>query len=345
MANHLIIYGHGAGDPGAVGNGTNERDFNRKKLHPFMKKWADKSKDSFVFFDTTGNRDMFQETANGWGMYSISPSYYTTISEYHEDAAGSSATGGHVIVSSSFKADNTDLSMANLIKRVVGLWGGVSNTNGISYRSNLLNLNVAAQRGINYRLTEIGFITSSRDMAIINKELDQLAKGFIESITGEKLGEVKPSVPKPNPVTQGIPKAKGGLWYRSHLSNVGWLGFVGTEQTSGTTGKSIPIEAIDVRWDNQTDKISASFQDIKGKWHEWEYGDTGTTGKALALSVVRFDLGLDVRNTGRTLQYRVHSADVGWSDWKNQGEVAGTSGKQIEAIQMRMLKDEKVEKG
>lgn len=188
MANHLIIYGHGAGDPGAVGNGTNERDFNRKKLHPFMKKWADKSKDSFVFFDTTGNRDMFQETANGWGMYSISPSYYTTISEYHEDAAGSSATGGHVIVSSSFKADNTDLSMANLIKRIVGLWGGVTNTNGISYRSNLLNLNVAAQRGLNYRLTEIGFITSSRDMSIINKELDQLAKGFIESITGEKLG-------------------------------------------------------------------------------------------------------------------------------------------------------------
>ena len=157
---------------------------------------------------------------------------------------------------------------------------------------------------------------------------------------------VKPIVPiQPNPITQGIPKAKGGLWYRSHLSNVGWLGFVGTEQTSGTTGKAIPIEAIDVRWDNQTDKISASFQDIKGKWHEWEYGDTGTTGKALALSVVRFDLGLDVRNTGRTLQYRVHSADVGWSDWKNQGEVAGTSGKQIEAIQMRMLKDGKVEKG
>lgn len=199
MANHLIIYGHGAGDPGAVGNGTNERDFNRKKLHPYMKKWADKSKDSFVFFDTTGNRDMFQETANGWGMYSISPSYYTTVSEYHEDAAGSSATGGHVIVSSSFKADKTDLSMAQLIKRIVGLWGGVSNTNGISYRSNLLNLNVAAQRGINYRLTEIGFITSSRDMSIINKELDQLAKGFIESITGETLKADVPPTPKPKP--------------------------------------------------------------------------------------------------------------------------------------------------
>ncbi len=174
-----------------------------------------------------------------------------------------------------------------------------------------------------------------------------LAQEINQALINQKISGNETSKPKPQPekITQGIPKPKGGLWYRSHLSNVGWLGFMGTEETSGTTGKAIPIEAIDVRWDNQTDKISASFQDIKGKWHEWEYGDTGTTGKALALSVVRFDLGLDVRNTGRTLQYRVHSADIGWSNWKNQGEVAGTSGKQIEAIQMRMLKDGKVEKG
>lgn len=180
----------------------------------------------------------------------------------------------------------------------------------------------------------------------INKVKDYYIKEIKKYYDNPKLQPNQTiATPQPNPITQGIPKAKGGLWYRSHLSNVGWLGFVGTEETSGTTGKAIPIESIDVRWDNQTDKISASFQDIKGKWHEWEYGDTGTTGKALALSVVRFDLGLDVRNTGRTLQYRVHSADIGWSDWKNQGEVAGTSGKRIEAIQMRMLKDGKVEKG
>ncbi len=197
MARHLIIYGHGADDPGAVGNGTNERDFNRKILHPYLKKWADKSKDSFVFFDTTGNRDMFQETANGWGMYSINTSYYTTINEFHEDAASSSATGGHVIVSSSFKADKVDLSTASLIKRIVGWWGGVANTSGISYRSNLLNLNVAAQRGLNYRLTELGFITSKQDMDTIKKELDQYARGIVESITGENLGGNTVVKPKP----------------------------------------------------------------------------------------------------------------------------------------------------
>lgn len=336
MANHLIIYGHGAGDPGAVGNGTNERDFNRKKLHPYMKKWADKSKDSFVFFDTTGNRDMFQETANGWGMYSISPSYYKTISEYHEDAANPSATGGHVIISSSFKADSVDLKTAQLIKNIVGWWGGVSNSKGISYRSNLLNLNVAAQRGLNYRLTEIGFITSSRDMSIINKELDQLAKGFIESITGEKLGEVKPSTPA---------GAKMGLWYRGHVSDIGWQKFVGTESIAGTTGKALKLEAVEVLWDKKPDSIRSSYRILNGKWVEVPKGITGTVGKNQGIDQVCFASSTNLLKTGRRIQYRVHSADVGWGPWKEEGRVAGTSGKQIEAIQMRMLKDGKVEKG
>lgn len=196
MTTHLIVYGHGAGDPGAVGNGTNERDFNRKILHPYLKKWADKSKDSFVFYDTTGNKDMFQDTAKGFGMYSISKNQYGSVNEIHEDAAPPTATGGHTIVSSSFKADKSDLALAQTIKNIVGWWGSVKNTQGISYRSNLLNLNVAAQRGINYRLMELGFITNKTDMDKIKANLDRYAKGIIEGITGENLGGTTVSKPQ-----------------------------------------------------------------------------------------------------------------------------------------------------
>ena len=38
MAKHLIVYGHGQGDPGAVGNGYCERDFTRNVLGPYLKK-------------------------------------------------------------------------------------------------------------------------------------------------------------------------------------------------------------------------------------------------------------------------------------------------------------------
>lgn len=198
MATHLIVYGHGAGDPGAVGNGETERDFNRKKLHPYIKKWADKSKHNFEFYDITGNKDLFRDTANGWGMYSIGRNKYASITEIHEDAASSSATGGHNIVSSSLKADNNDFNLASVIKKYVGWWGSVQNTRGISYRNNLLNLNVAAQRGINYRLMELGFITNATDMNNIKRNLDGYAKGIIEGITGEKLEEVKTVVKKKN---------------------------------------------------------------------------------------------------------------------------------------------------
>lgn len=196
MATHLIVYGHGAGDPGAIGNGETERDFNRKKLHPYIVKWTNKSKHTFVFYDTSGNKDMFQDTANGWGMYSIRANQYASVTEIHEDAASASATGGHVIVSSSFSADKQDLDLAKAIQDIVGLWGGVSSTKGISYRNNLLNLNVAAQRGITYRLMELGFITSKRDMDVIKRDLDKYAKEIVEKITGEKLEGAKEPVKK-----------------------------------------------------------------------------------------------------------------------------------------------------
>lgn len=204
MATHLIVHGHGAGDPGAVGNGENERDFNRKKLHPYIVKWANKSKHKFEYYDVTGNKDMFQDTANGWGMYSIRSNQYSSVTEIHEDAASASATGGHVIISSSFSPDKEDLNLAQAIQSIVGLWGGVSKTKGISYRNNLLNLNVAAQRGITYRLIELGFITSKRDMDIIRRDLDKYAKYIIESITGENLGGTTVKVDTKNYHDSGV---------------------------------------------------------------------------------------------------------------------------------------------
>lgn len=204
MAKHLIVYGHGGVDPGAIGNGTNERDFNRKILHPYIKKWADKSKHTFVFYDVSGSKNLFADTANGWGLYGMTSKTYASVTEIHEDAATSSATGGHAIVNSSFLADKFDLSLATIIKKIVGWWGSVKNSKGISYRNNLLNCNVAANRGINYRLMELGFITNSSDMSKIRKNLDAYAKGIVEGITGENLGSV-PSAPKPNTPSKPAP--------------------------------------------------------------------------------------------------------------------------------------------
>ncbi len=189
MAIHLFVYGHGAGDPGALGFGTNERDFNRIKLHSYILKWAKQLKNNTIeFYDVSGNKDLYQDTANGWGLYSISSKKYASVTEFHEDAASPQATGGHIIINNQFNPDNQDLALALPIRDIIGWWGSVKNTKGINKRDNLLNCNVAAQRGITYRLAELAFITSNRDMTILNKELDQMAKRIVEAVTGEKLG-------------------------------------------------------------------------------------------------------------------------------------------------------------
>lgn len=144
---------------------------------------------------------------------------------------------------------------------------------------------------------------------------------------------------------QQKPNPSMGLWYRSHVADKGWLGYAGTEYTSGTTGENRRLEAIDVRWNKEKNSIRSSFQDINGRWVEVGTDITGTTGQALAIQRVCFASNDDLLKTGRKIQYRVHSQDIGWSAWKEEGSAAGTTGKKIEAIEMRMIKNGVVEKG
>lgn len=147
------------------------------------------------------------------------------------------------------------------------------------------------------------------------------------------------------PLYQGIREPKMGLWYRSHVADLGWLGFVGTEDISGTSGQNRRLEAVDVMWDKQKDSIRSSYQVLRGSWVEVGNEITGTVGKAQGMQKVCFASNQSLLDTGRKIQYRVHSEDVGWSTWKEEGVPAGTTGKKIEAIEMRMVKNGVVEKG
>lgn len=49
-------------------------------------------------------------------MYWVNSQKYDVVAEFHLDSAGASATGGHVIVSSKFKADNIDKTYKKLLR-------------------------------------------------------------------------------------------------------------------------------------------------------------------------------------------------------------------------------------
>ena len=199
MQEHLIVLGHGANDPGGVNKelGLNERDWNRKVLLPALKKYAALLENSKVtFYDIT--KDMYQQSQLGKGAYTTPK--VASVTEIHQDAStNKSATGGHVIISTGFNPDEQDLALANVIKKYAGWWGSVRNTQGINKRDNLLNLNVYAKRGQNYRLLELGFITNDKEIQSLTKNVDALAKELIQAITGEKI--TTSTKPTPTPVT------------------------------------------------------------------------------------------------------------------------------------------------
>lgn len=207
MGKHLIVAGHGGSDPGAVGNGTNERDFTRKYYVDQIAKYINNTPGhSAVVYDKSQN--MYLDTYNGGGMYWAKKQGFDTVTEIHQDAATASATGGHVIVYRGFVPDKIDLAMRDSIEKYVGVRYTHKGHSGISGRNNLLQVNVAAEIGVNYRLVELGFITNARDFANFKNNNEAIAKDFAQAITGKSAAKNKTPVKVSNTVKDTQPNGK-----------------------------------------------------------------------------------------------------------------------------------------
>lgn len=176
---YLLVMGHGAGDPGARGNGTTEATFMRKKLMPKLEKYAKKVKNRNIKFYNPKHNIVRDTLVFHKGSYKIHKN--TTVIMFHLDAPA--GHGGHVIINKP-KPNARDRRLAKVIKKYVGLNPAYR---GYSYRTNLRNCNVLRRRGIDYSLIETGFITNRHDFKRINHNLDKIAKGYIEAIVNEKI--------------------------------------------------------------------------------------------------------------------------------------------------------------
>ncbi|PTG33702.1 CHAP domain-containing protein [Staphylococcus chromogenes] len=218
----MLVAGHGYNDPGAVANGYNERDFIRANVTKRVKKYLEQEGHEVALYGGNDqSQDMYQDTAYGqnlgntkdYGLYWVRNQGYDIVVEFHLDAAGASASGGHVIVPYGLKADSIDLGIQKAIEKHVGT------IRGITGRSNLLNCNVAKQIGINYRLVELGFITNKNDMNIIIYNIDEYCKNIAEAINGGAIKTGLGSAKKVKPVSKpsGWNKNKYGiLWKKAH---------------------------------------------------------------------------------------------------------------------------------
>lgn len=224
----MLVPGHGQGDPGAVANGYNERDFMRDKVVPRVKAYLEKQgHEVAIYGNNSKNRDMYQDTALGinvgnkkdYGLYWVKNQGYEIVVEFHLDAASPSASGGHTIIASGVKADSMDIALQNAIQKNVGI------IRGITGRDNLLNCNVSKEININYRLLELGFITNNKDMNKIVKNLDRYCKDIAEAIHGGAIQggvsvakstatNAKPKQAKTSSSTKGWNKNQYGTYWK-----------------------------------------------------------------------------------------------------------------------------------
>lgn len=157
----FVIPGHGAGDPGACGNGYQEAERVRK----LAQRIKDLGGDNVILADF--KRNYYADN----GISKLTLDKDTQIVELHMDSATASARGAHVIINAKYNADKYDKALASAMSQ---LFPGRAQT--IVKRSDLANVNRAAAKGYSYRLIECGFITNAQDVKVFNDHMDGMAQ-------------------------------------------------------------------------------------------------------------------------------------------------------------------------
>lgn len=133
------------------------------------------------------------------------------------------------------------------------------------------------------------------------------------------------------------------IQYRTHVQNVGWQDYVADGAMSGTSGRSLRLEGINIRLGSQSGlsggvQYRTHVQNIG--WQGWKSNGamSGTSGRALRLEAIQIQLTGDVA-TKYDVYYRVHCQNFGWMGWAKNGESAGSAGYayRLEGIEIRLV--------
>lgn len=118
------------------------------------------------------------------------------------------------------------------------------------------------------------------------------------------------------------------LSYQAHVQTYGWQNWVEEGQQAGTTDQAKRLEALAIKIEDvlPESELETSAPEQVDKEDEQESGE----GQASSEVQPSQEEG--------GIRYRVHGQTYGWQDWRENGEIAGTTGqkKRIEAIQIRL---------
>ena len=177
----LLIAGHGAGDPGAIGNGYKEADLVREIVPRLKSKLAPYA--DVTVFDMEKNPYKYLRT------HSFNFKEYDYVLEVHFNAFNLKAKGVEILVHTSEKSVGVENA---ILKRMEAL--GFTNR-GVKKSSSLQNMNICkGKQGVSYALIETCFIDNKEDMTLYNSKKADVINAIAEGIKqGFKLSKVEQS--------------------------------------------------------------------------------------------------------------------------------------------------------
>ena len=194
------------------------------------------------------------------------------------------------------------------------------------------NGEAAGTAGYGYRLEALQIQIVPKGKAI-----EQNAAG-IKSVKSERYASKDKNQ---QPVVSGSDKVS--VSYKTHVQNDGWQSWKSNGAVSGTYGRSLRLEGININLSNKDYtggvRYKTHVQNIgwEKMWHT--DGETaGTYGKSLRLEAIDIELYGEMAEH-YDVYYRVHCQNYGWLAWAKNGEHAGTSGRsyRLEGIQVVLV--------
>ena len=210
----LLICGHGAGDPGAIGNGYEEAALVRElapKLKNILSNYAE-----ITLFDP--NKNMYKHLKSN----SFNFKEFDYVFEWHFNACvndktgNGKTTGTEILVHELEKGISVEQLIVNNIAKL-----GFTNR-GVKRRTNLQNMNVCKKKqGVSYALLETCFIDDFDDISLYNLKKDDIiravADGIIEGFKLNKsVNNSINSVEPAEPVEQLLTSANDIAWELNH---------------------------------------------------------------------------------------------------------------------------------
>ena len=190
--------------------------------------------------------------------------------------------------------------------------GAVAGTTGKAKRLEAIKISVEGNEDLGIQYT-----THCQGYGWLNWS----SNGEISGTTGEakRLEAIKIQL-------TGADRDKYDVYYRVHAQGYGWMNWAKKGGPAGTAGLAKRLEAIQVVVVKKGESVPDKFE-----------GVTASEKKAYMASAAA--TAATVEGSDRAhVQYRSHLQTYGWQNWKNDGDISGTTGKakRLESLKLEL---------